>query len=175
MGANFQALLEAKRRVKELEVEVALLKGRLEPIPPPKIVRSISADAVKTIIREIFPEVEILETADRQYNLTTVGEMNRFLAKDDTDKMQWKEDWPDCDDFTRRLLGNLTIPGWWGLLKGDCWVFGEGWGHSILITALCESETELEPKLYLIEGQSDVIELASEMFGEDVKVYLIKT
>ena len=87
----------------------------------------------------------------------------------------WHEDAPDCDDFTRRLLGNLTIPGWWSLPKGDIWVewsdeHGNIHGHSILITVLQQDDSL---NVYLIEPQTDAIELAPEMF-EDFRVRLIK-
>ena len=173
MGKTFSELLAAKRRVKELEQEVVILKEQLRPIPPPNIVGEISAAEVEAKIREIFPNVETFKIADRKYKLTTVEEMNRFLARDDTDKITWVREWPDCDDFTRRLLGNMTVPGWWSLAKGDCWIYGEDWGHSIVITLLYEGEQDTEPRVYFIEGQSDAMELAPEMF-EDISVGLIK-
>lgn len=170
---DFSALRIAKKQIKDLEAEVAGLEEQLKPIPPPLIVGEITSAELEAKIREIFPDAEIVKTADRHYKLTTVAEMNRFLARDDTDMIEWKKNAPDCDDFTRRLLGNLTIPGWWSLLKGDCWVFGEGWGHSIMITLLYENEDGAEPRIYFIEGQTDVIELAPEMF-KDISVGLIK-
>ena len=74
-----------------------------------------------------------------------MAENNIPFREDDTDKMRWQTDAPDCDDFTRRLLGNLTVLGWWSLPKGDIWVEwddaqGRTHGHSIIVTVLYEKE-----------------------------------
>ena len=133
MGKTFLDLLNAKREVKALQTRVLELEAQLAPVPPPLIVGGINSAELMALLLETFPQLEYdlspekIDLADRKYKLTTVAEMNRFLAKDDTDKIKWGEA-PDCDDFTRRLLGNLTIPGWWSLAKGDIWIYGEDWG-----------------------------------------------
>jgi len=166
-----------RARITELEARIAELEEQFQPIPPPLFVAEVTASSIETRLWEIFPQAERLciaqYFADRHYKLTTVAEMNRFLARDDTDLITWKKEAPDCNDFTRWLLGNLTIPGWWSLLKGDVWIYGDNWGHSILITALCKSEEDISWDIYFIEGQTDALELAPEMF-EGIKVGLIK-
>lgn len=172
MGKTFLELLKAKRRIKELEAE-------LEPIAPPEIVGQITYRQLRTLIEETFPQLEYqwqwddIRLADRMWDLTTVAEMERFLAKDDTNEMVWKKHAPDCDDFTRRLLGNLTTKGWWSIVKGDLWIGGDNWGHSIMITVLCLSVEDVKPVLRVVEPQTDAMETAQEMF-EDFKVRLIK-
>lgn len=169
---NVLELVNARRRIRELE-------AKLKPTAPPKVVGQITYRQLRTLIEETFPQLQYqwqwddIRLADRIWDLTTVAEMKRFLARDDTDKIVWVKHAPDCDDFTRRLLGNLTIPGWWSILKGDFWIGGEDWGHSIMITMLCESEDDVTPLLMVVEPQSDVLGTAVEMF-EDFTVRLIK-
>lgn len=174
----FAWLSGMKQENEALKKELAELKEWVViPPTPPLIVAEVTSSQLEARLWEIFPQAERLYIAqyfaDRHYKLTTVAEMNRFLAKDDTDKIKWEEDAPDCDDFTRRLLGNLTIPGWWSLPKGDVWVYGDNWAHSILITALCKSKEDTSWNIYFIEGQTDAVELAPEMF-EGIRVGLIK-
>ena len=169
-----------RQRITELEEQIAVLEQRLAPPAPPKIVGEIDHSRLIQLLVSTLPGLKYdeIDIADRRYKLTTVAEMNRFLAKDDTDKMRWQTDAPDCDDFTRRLLGNLTVPGWWSLPKGDIWVEwddaqGRTHGHSIIVTVLYEKEEDPEPNVYLIEGQTDAIELGPDMF-EDFRTRLVK-
>lgn len=168
MGKTFSELLKAKRQIKELEAQ-------LEPIPPPKVVGRITKNKLRGLIAEVFPQLSLEDVfiGRSEYDLITVAEMERFLARDGTDRMEYGEDFPKCIDFTRRLLGNMTIPGWWSIPKGDIWIYTPTWGHSVVIAALCDNESDLNKGIYLIEGQNDVIETAPEMF-EDFKVRLIK-
>ncbi len=158
---------------------IETLEEQLRPIAPPQIFGELNSSELRELLLEAFPNLNFnnVELADRRWKLTTVAEMNRALAKDDTDMMTWRKDWPDCDDFTRRLLGNLTVKGWWSILKGDIWVDwkenGKQYGHSVAITALYDNEVDLNKGIYLIEGQTDALELASEMF-DDISVKLIK-
>ena len=90
--------------------------------------------------------------------------------------MVWRPQAPDCDDFTRRLRGNLVIPGWWDIPAGDIWVQwvddeGKEHGHSVMIIVVVNED--MTPTVYLVEGQDDVIETAEEMF-EDFEVTLLK-
>ena len=169
---NVLELVNARRTIRELEAE-------LKPTAPPKVVGQVTYRHLRALIEETFPQLQYqwqwddIRLADRLWDLTTVAEMRRFLARDDTDEMVWTKHAPDCDDFTRRLLGNLTIKGWWSLAKGDIWIGGDDWGHSIMITVLCQSQEDITPLLMVIEGQSDVLGTATEMF-EDFKVRLIK-
>ena len=101
--------------------------------------------------------------------------MRRFLNYDLTNiLMKWAEHWPDCDDFTRRLLGQLTVPGWWSIPKGDCWFYKWNedktdylYGHSELIVIEYDDETDRNLCLDLIEGQLDIIELARDIFEDN--------
>jgi len=152
------------------------LRQQLVPPAPAKVLGQITGTQLYALIQESFPQMDLrdVDLADSEYDYTTFAEMARFLEHDQTDKIEWMKHSPDCDDFTRRLLGNLTVPGWYKIVKGDIWIeYDSGGGHSILITVLCDSEDDITPKLYMVEGQTDVVELATEMF-EAFSVRLIK-
>ena len=145
-------------------------------IPPPTIYGQITSAKIKGLILTAFPQLknslDDVFVGRKIYDMTTVAEVKRFLKADGTDRMEYGEDFPKCVDYTRRILGNMTIPGWWSLPKGDIWVKING-GHSVVVMALYDNERDLKKGLYAIEGQNDVIELASEMF-EDTEVIVTK-
>jgi len=165
------------RKVEGLNATISRLSDRLRPIPPPEIIAEIDAQNMYLLLKKTFPNLAYadMDLADRTWGLTTPGELERFIAADNTDEMIWRTQAPDCDDFTRRLRGNLVIPGWWSIPAGDIWVQWEDTdgvhGHSVMITVLVDEA--MVPTVYLVEGQDDVIETAEEMF-EDFAITLLK-
>ena len=167
-----------KTLVNALESRVSELEERLRPIPPPEIIAEIDAQNMYALLRQTFPNLSYsdIDLADRTWKLTTLQEFERFIAADNTDEMVWRPQAPDCDDFTRRLRGNLVIPGWWDIPAGDIWVQwvddeGKEHGHSVMIIVVVNED--MTPTVYLVEGQDDVIETAEDMF-EDFEVTLLK-
>lgn len=72
--------------------------------------------------------------ADEKYKVAPISEYQRFVAWDDTDKIKYVSEYYDCDDFSFRLFGNITIPKWSDLAFGILWVLlPSGNGHAINI------------------------------------------
>lgn len=98
MGTNFQALLTAKRRIKELEAQVAMITFP----PPPESLVTINANEVFSLLLPYGINIAG-STVDWEYRLMTREEANRFMA-------WYKQNAPikpsgytpddlDCDDF----------------------------------------------------------------------------
>jgi len=70
--------------------------------------------------------------SDEQYGLTSGAEMAGFLAEDRTNKFEYVNDLYDCDDFSYRLMGNLSVGKAARLALGIMWVvMGDGQGHAL--------------------------------------------
>jgi len=156
MGASFQALLEAKRRVKELEAEVAKLKGRLEPPKPPQIKDVISWSEVLQLYCAIFPEqADRIFVADSEYEITAISEIRRFIDWDDVNIFPYTSEYHDCDDFALALAGDFAkYPGWSGFPVTFIW--GDYLdGHAFSTCVAWKSFKERIPTVYFIEPQND--------------------
>ena len=128
MGETFKALLASKRQlqacyqdVERLYKRVKELEKQLAPILPPKIMAQITMLEVYEMLIEVGIPSEHIYLSDSVFDITTEEEIGRFLAWDETDELHYTPRLYDCENFTRRLLGNISIPGWARIAFGKAW------------------------------------------------------
>jgi len=127
-------------------------------IDPPSPKEDMNHSEVYTILRaELGDECKIY-LSDVDYKTTTKEEIQRFLANDDTNLYNYIGEYYDCDDFSFRLHGKLSVPGWGDLTFGIFWVgMPGGGGHAVNIFIDSDS------KVWCVEPQTDdIYELPKE-------------
>jgi len=118
---------------------------------PPQPLIDISHTEVLTKLRsELGTDCKIY-LSDHNYQTTNLSELTRFLTYDNTDKYVYKSEYLDCDDFSYRLHGQLSIPGWSGLVFGILWIYTGTGGHAVNIFM------DTETTIWIVEPQSDKI------------------
>ncbi len=130
------------------KIYTAILKvlGRTTPTPqylvPPSSTKEIDITRLRNLLQARFPDAQIF-LSDRKYKLCNIDDIYRFIGQDKTNKMEFEDDWLDCDDFTYRLLGQFSIPGWASLAFGMCWTDK----HALNVLVTEEREVKfLEPQ-----------------------------
>lgn len=131
---------------KLVEIETKLF------VPCPKKNREeISSDDLAELLRKEFGEDATIYLVDWDYHLIDKEEMERFLAEDKTDLAEYVAEYHDCDDFSFRLMGQISVPGWSDLAFGIVFALVPGGGHAVNCFVSNEKE------VYLIEPQNDEI------------------
>ena len=144
-------------------------ESRVRTIPaPPNRTEQITKQEARDILTAACGNCEIY-LADNHYTITTISEMKRFIWEDAVYTMQYIAETQDCDDFTRKLKGDLVCKGWSSQVPLDVWFTHPTIGaHSEFLTILLNDEDgSMDKTVYLIEGQlsgADAFELAEEMF-----------
>jgi hypothetical protein len=95
-------------------------KTSIPAIPAPEIYGKIENAELRKILKITCPYGSIY-LSDLKYDLTSKDEIERFLWGDKTNEYTYKKEFMDCDDFSYRLMGNLSIPGWSSLAFGIAW------------------------------------------------------
>ena len=103
---------------------------------------------VLTILKSEFPDANIF-LSDEIYEKISLPDLKEFLRKDDTNLYRYKPELFDCDDFSYRLMGNVSIPGLSGIPFGIVWTITENGGHA-LNCFIDERE-----QVWLVEPQTD--------------------
>jgi len=91
------------------------------PLPKPTSTREISQVEIVNIFRARFPKGELYLSDSKGYKLCNLDDINIFLEADQTDKLIYKAQAFDCDDFANRLFGQFSIPDWSDLTIGKMW------------------------------------------------------
>ena len=88
------------------------LGGCVEASPPPTLETSggISIDELSSILIDKFPDAP-LYLPDSYYYTCTVDDIKRFLGWD-IGRESYRAEVFDCDDYSWRLKGNITIYPW---------------------------------------------------------------
>jgi len=68
----------------------------------------------------VAPEAAIFRS-DKEYKLCCAADIQAFLKQDATNKTKFIREIMDCDDFSYRLMGQFSIPGWSALAFGIVW------------------------------------------------------
>lgn len=92
-----------------------------EPLAPPSSTQEISSGELYVILRNRFSTKGVLYLSDRRYKLCNIKDVRRFCQADRTNRMKYVEEDYDCDDFSYRLMGQFSIPGWSELAFGIMW------------------------------------------------------
>ena len=116
-----------------------------EFIPAPKISFFASHEEVQNILRMAVDAKLFL--SDEKYGLCSIKEIQKFLDVDSTNKQHYRHILYDCDDFSYRLIGALSVPGWSALAVGIAW--SDVHAFNLFI--------DDRKQLYIIEPQEDKI------------------
>ena len=85
--------------------------------------------------------------ADNWKYLCRFSDVALFVAMDINNKIDYIAEEYDCDDFSFRLKGQFSIPGWAALALGICWTNN----HAL------NCFVDEDKKLWFIEPQNDTI------------------
>lgn len=138
----------------------------MKKIPIPKISGEISHKELHKLLKKKLPHSflkdVVIYLVDKKYQLTTREEIERFLAFDKTDLVKYFPEYHDCDDFSFRLMGQISIPEWSGLAFGIC--FSGIHAYNIF----CDGKN-----IFCIEPQSDKVwQIPDEIPKKYKKYYL---
>jgi len=128
-----------------LNAIIKLLQKKVEPESIlPTSTKRIKGEVLYKLLRDKFPDAE-LYLSDKDYLLCSYDDIALFLAQDNTNKMGYIKEILDCDDFSYRLMGQFSIPGWSDLAFGIVW-------SNVHALNICVTE-DLE--VLFVEPQSD--------------------
>ncbi len=97
----------------------SLFKPKLEV--KPIIRKQVDSNYIYGILKDVSPNATHIYLSDSQYWLCSGKDIESFLAQDETNKMGYIAEERDCDDFSYRLMGQLSVPGWSGIAFGIVW------------------------------------------------------
>jgi len=90
--------------------------------------------------------------SDTRYRLPSVDTIKKLLDADDTDKLNYVEDFADCDDYAFALQGAQEKYFWGkGYAFGILWYYNERFGHAVNLFI------DRDRQLYIVEPQSDAV------------------
>jgi len=134
-----------------------------EDMPTPHNLTPVVLSEIITSIQAYYPRVP-LYISDQQYQTTTKESLQEFLNYDDTDTYEFSKYIMDCDDFSFKLLGNMSNPYWGAVPLGIMWV-----NKSHEIPHALNFFIDKDLKLWMVEPQQDRIYEPDE----DWRPYLI--
>ncbi len=91
------------------------------PEPKPEIQKQVDGAYIFNILNAVKPSATHIYLSDNLYWLCSEADIKTFLAMDATNKDQFVVDAHDCDDFSYRLMGQLSVPDWSGIAFGIAW------------------------------------------------------
>ncbi len=83
--------------------------------------KQVDSNYIFGILNAIVPKATHIYLSDSRYWLCYKNDIEQFLVKDDTNKMGYIAEERDCDDFSYRLMGQLSTPGWSSIAFGIVW------------------------------------------------------
>jgi len=101
------------------EIRICYLRGLL---PRKRGTEIFTNEIIEIIKRELGDRDFTLILADERYWLVNHDEILAFLVKNRIDKLVWRKNLSDCDDFAKALIGALATHFW-----GRATSFGELW------------------------------------------------
>lgn len=117
----------------------------------PQYLYDIDYTEIYTLLKSEYPDTPIY-IGDRLYKTTTKDELRRYIQIDDTDTYIYRDEYYDCEDFSFRLMGNLSNPEWGALPFGIMWVQREN-NSAHAVNIFIDNSREL----WTIEPQTDNI------------------
>jgi len=130
--------------LKAARKEIERLKSELAPLVPPAHRGTISGDYLRQLLTEKFDFASVY-ISDKTKYLCDIEDVNIFLEQDKTNRERYVANDYDCDDFTYRLMGQFSVPGWAKFAKGILWTNT----HALL----CFVDTNCD--VWTIEPQTD--------------------
>lgn len=122
----------------------------LTPILPikPVVRKQVDGNYIFNILNALTLSASHIYLSDSQYWLCSDADIESFLSQDNTNKMGYVAEERDCDDFSYRLMGQLSIPEWSGIAFGIVWTN---------LHALCCFISDTG-KFYFIEPQTNKLQ-----------------
>ncbi len=93
----------------------------IKPSIKPSVREKVDGNYIFGILNAVIPSATHIYISDSEYWLCSEKDIETFLAQDDTNKMGYISEERDCDDFSYRLMGQLSIPDWSGIAFGIVW------------------------------------------------------
>ncbi len=92
-----------------------------EPVIKPVVRKQVDGNYIFNILNAVQPSATHIYLSDSQYWLCSDADIENFISRDDTNKMGYVAEERDCDDFSYRLMGQLSVPDWSGTAFGIVW------------------------------------------------------
>ena len=122
----------------------------VKQIVRPKNLVDIEHTEVYNLLKKEFGDIPIY-LSDLQYKTTSLELLREFLRQDTTNEYSYIPELYDCDDYSYRLMGQLSIPGWSALPFGIIWTQTPRGGHAL------NCFIDKERKVWMVEPQNDSI------------------
>jgi hypothetical protein len=81
------------------------------PAFPVRDRRQITAAEIITVLSQKFPTA-MIDPSDMVQSACDIEDINTFLEQDQTNRIKYVTEKFDCDNFSFRLKGQFSIPGW---------------------------------------------------------------
>ena len=129
-------------------------------MPLPTVKRVVDGNYVFNILNNALPTAPHIYISDNYYELCSKEDYQRYLAWDKTNEYVYIPEKFDCDDFTYRLTGNLSIPEWSVIADGTIWT--ETHAYKLFI--------DNTGKLWFVEPQTDALfDTWKSYFGNEIQ------
>ena len=92
-----------------------------EPLLKPQVRKEVDGNYIFSILNAVVPNATHIYLSDNTYWLCSETDIDIFLGIDATNKDQFVAEEHDCDDFSYRLMGQLSTPEWSGIAFGIVW------------------------------------------------------
>lgn len=128
--------------------------------------KTIDWTEVESLLKRAFGEKGTFFLVDGKYKIPTLENLKKFLAEDKTDLYKYVPEWFDCDDFSFRLMGQFSFPGWSDIAFGIA--VSQVHAYNCVI-----AEDKGEMKVYLIEPQSDEVFIPGDLDGKEYRTVFV--
>jgi len=108
---------------------------------------------IQKLLKDAFGEKCTLFLVDGKYRIPTLENFKKFLKEDKTDLFRYISEEFDCDDFSFRLMGQVSYPGWSDIAFGIATSMTHAYNCIV-------AEDEGQNRVYLVEPQNDEVFLA---------------
>lgn len=136
-------------------------------IPKPKGKKAVMDwSVVRAMLKEAFGEDCVLFLVDSKYKIPTLESIKTFLAEDKTDLYKYVSEWLDCDDFSFRLMGQFSVPGWSDL------AFGIATSNVHAYNCMLADDNG-DIKVYIVEPQTDLALPVEQVTDEAYKTRFV--
>ena len=130
-----------------LALLIPKIKGKKKPV---------DWTVIQSLLKKAFGEKCVLFLVDGKYRIPTLENFQKFLKEDKTDLFRYIPEEFDCDDFSFRLMGQVSYPGWSDI------AFGIATSMTHAYNCIVCEDNEGQNRVFLVEPQNDRIFLVPE-------------
>lgn len=149
-----------------LEFLLSIFKPKPVPLPPvftPTIRNLVSGDYIFGILGKVTPSATHIYLSDSKYWLCSTADIVDVLNMDATNKDPYMSEEHDCDDFSYRLMGQLSTIEWSGI------AFGIVWTNLHALNCFIDDRG----KFWFIEPQTDVLKETLDSWQGDEILFIM--